>query len=181
MPSLGNDHVNLAQSVAASTVLNHRIRPSTTLTGKKVLTREDCRGLALSNSLEIEQARIEEISQQAVEYSNRTKLLPHLLLSGELGERDNEPFSYSEILGQEGAAPEPGSRGTGVNQFATGRERTTWRYVLESRWSPTDAALAYYLSKSSYNDKQKQHYLRVRIAQKLIGIVDSSFVRLLAL
>jgi outer membrane protein TolC len=149
--------------------------------GKQVLTLEECRALALKNSLEIQQARIETLTQQAIEYSNRTKLLPHLIFSTELSDRDNYAYSYSEILGQEGVIPEPGSTGTGVNQFSTGRERSTLRYILEARWSPTDAALAYYLTRSTRNEKLKQNYVRVRIAQKLIGVVDSSFFRLLSL
>jgi outer membrane protein TolC len=53
--------------------------------------------------------------------------------------------------------------------------------VLEGRWSPTDAALAYYVSKSSINDAIKAHYQKVRIAQKLIATVDGAYFRLLAL
>jgi outer membrane protein TolC len=95
-------------------------------------------------------------------------------------------YSFSEILGREGEQPNiPDDLltggGTGVNNYSTGRERSTWRYVLEGRWSPTDAALAYYLTRSSRNDKRKQHYIRTRIAQRLMGVVDSSFYRLLSL
>ena len=114
-------------------------------------------------------------------------MLPHVILSGELSERDNYNYSFSELLGQEGLQPDlpdallGGGAGTGVNNYSTGRERSTWRYVLETRWSPTDAALAYYLTRSSRNDKRKQHYIRIRIAQRLIGVVDSSFHRLLSL
>ena len=40
------------------------------------------------------------------------------------------------------------------------------RFVLEGRWSPTDAALAYYLTKSSSNDEEKAHYRKLRVAPK---------------
>ncbi len=180
-PFAGADTVALSQGVAVSTVVNSRLRPATTKTGKRPLTLPECRSIALGTSLEIQQARIETLTRQAIEESNRTKMLPKLILSAELSNRDNLAFSYSEVLGREGEIPDPGSTGTGVNQFSTGRERTTWRYVLETRWSPTDAALAYYLTKSSRNDKSKQHYIRVRIAQKLLEVVDSSYFRLLSL
>lgn len=180
-PFAGPDPVALSQGVAVSTLINSRVRPVTTLTGKRPLTLAECRQIALNSSLEIQQARIETLTQQAISESHRTKMMPRLIFSAELSNRDNLPYSYSEILGREGEIPDPGSPGTGVNQFSTGRERTTWRYVLETRWSPTDAALAYYLTRSSRNDKAKQHYIRVRIAQKLLEVVDASYARLLAL
>jgi hypothetical protein len=180
-PFSDTDHVLLTQAAAMETAAGTRLRPATAATGSRAVTLEDCRSLAVANSLEAQQAYIEQLAQQALEKSNRTKLIPHVLFSGELGSRDNEAFSYSEVLGQEGVTPQPGSTGSGVNQFSTGRERTTWRYSFESRGSPTDAALAYYLVKTSRNDKRKHHYVRVRIIQRLYGIVDSSFARLLCL
>ncbi|MFH1113756.1 MAG: TolC family protein [Pseudomonadota bacterium] len=180
-PFAGTDPVALSQGEAVAAVVNSRIRPATSVTGKRILTLPECRSIALATSLEIQQARIETLTQQAIEESNRTKMLPKLIFSAELSDRDNPPFSYSEVLGREGEIPDPGSPGSGVNQFSTGRERTTWRYVLETRWSPTDAALAYYLTKSSRNDKTKQHYVRIRTAQKLLEVVDSSYFRLLSL
>jgi outer membrane protein TolC len=183
-PFLGPDHVQLSKSYAVMTAMNHRVRPSTTITQRRPLTLADCRRLALVNTLELQQARIEEMTQKMIEYSNRTKLLPHVIFSGELSERDNYMYSFSELLGQEGVQPripQDIGAGTGVNNYSTGRERSTWRYVLETRWSPTDAALAYYLTRSSRNDKRKQHYIRIRIAQRLIGVVDSAFQRLLTL
>ena len=57
----------------------------------------------------------------------------------------------------------------------------TSRSVLEGRWGPTDAVLAFYMTKNSRNDAKKAHYLRERTGQKLIGAVDSSFYRLLSL
>lgn len=174
------DHVRFSQAVSAGAMEKYRIRPATTVTGKRWMSLEDCRAMALANSLDLQKARSEELAQAAMEYSNRTKLLPHFLFSSELSDRDNEAFSYSEVLGQMGVSPQPGTSGTGVNQFSTGRERPTWRYSLESRWTPTDAALAYYLTRSSRNDKRKQHYLRVRIAQRLMGVVEASYYRLLS-
>jgi outer membrane protein TolC len=188
IPTLENDHVRLSQAVAESTVANARLRPQSTITGKKVLVLEDCRALALGQSLEIQQTHIEEVTQKAVEYSNLTKMLPRAFLSTELGWRDNPQYSYSAVLGFPDNPPQytgnpanPWGTGQGVGSWSTGRLQNTWRYVLESRWTPTDAALAFYLAKSSRNDKQKHHYVRVRVAQRLLGVVDSSFFRLLSL
>lgn len=52
---------------------------------------------------------------------------------------------------------------------------------MELNWSPTDAALAYYLTKNSRNDNLRAHYKRVRVAQKLLGVVDAAFFGLLSL
>lgn len=180
-PFEGPDHVALGTSVALDNVMDKHIRPVTTVTGNRALTLQECRRLALGKNLEIQQSRFEQFTQQAIENSNKKKLLPHLFFDGELSDRDNPLYSYSEILGREGEQPVPGGFGTGVNQYSTGRERSTWRYAMELRWSPTDAALAYYLTRSSRNDKRKQHYITVRIAQRLLGVVDSSYHRLLSL
>lgn len=185
-PFIGPDHVQLSKSYAVMTAKNHRIRPATAMTGMQVLTLQDCRRISLANSLELQQGRLEEMTQKMIEYSNRTKLLPHIIFSGELSERDNYMYSFSEILGSEGIQIDQGTiatggGGAGVNNYSTGRERSTWRYIVEGRWSPTDAALAYYLTRSSRNDKRKQHYIRVRIAQRLLGVVDSAYYRLLSL
>ena len=156
------DHIQLTQVAAEDAVVNRRLKPASVATGKKVLSLQDCRSLALTNSIEIEQAYIDEFTQRALKKSNIGKMLPHLAFNGELSNRDNEAYSYSEVLGQEGSIPAPGSTATGVNRYSMGREQDTWRYSLEARWSPTDAALAYYLAGSSHNDKLKQHYIRVR-------------------
>ena len=180
-PFQETDHVSFSQGASTGAIKEYRIRPATTVTGKREMTLEDCKAMALANSLDIQKVRSEETAQAAMEYSNRTKVLPHFLFSAELSSRDNESYSYSEVRGQMGVTPQPGTTGSGVNQFSTGRERQTWRYTMESRWTPTDAALAYYLSRSSRNDKRKQHYLRVRVAQRLIGVVEASYYKLLSL
>jgi outer membrane protein, multidrug efflux system len=171
----------LALAESAMTLVNHRAKPASAVVGKRSLTLADCRSIALANNLDVQVARTDELTKRAVEWSNKTKLLPHFLASGELSQRDNPPYSYSDVLGQEGSTPNPGRGGTGVTNYSTAHERSTWRYSLELRWSPTDAALAYYLSKSSVNDRLKVHYQRVRIAQKLLAVVDGAFFRLLGL
>lgn len=154
--------------------------------GKKSLTLDECRDIALANNLEIQAVAADEITKRWIEYSSKTKLLPHLTFSGDLSERDNIPMSFSQVWGRPFVMPPPTAAenavgGEGVNKWSRGHERSTWRYVLETKWSPTDAALAYYVAKSSANDRIKSHFARVRAAQKLLSVVDSAFLRLLAL
>ena len=103
-----------------------------------------------------------------------------MTFSGDLNQRDNPLYSYADVLGQEGLVPATES-GTGVTNFSTGHERSTWRYFLETRWSPIDAALAYYVSKNRLNDRLKSHHQRVRVAQRMIATIDAAFFRLLSL
>lgn len=177
------DHIAFTRGTMAATVVDKRVRPATTVTGKRCLTLAECRALALKNNLDLHVARMEELSKAAITYSTKTKLLPHAIFSSELSERNNLGFSYSDPLGAEGSAPGAftGAGQAGVQTWSVGHERPTWRYVLELRWSPTDAALAYYLTKSHLNDHMKAHYERVRVAQKLIGVVDAAFYRMLTL
>ena len=75
------------------------------------------------------------------------------------------------FLGQEGVSPNPLRKAgdltnTGVTNYSTGHHRNTERYVLEMRWGPTDAALAYYLTKNSENDTQKSRNVRARTGSK---------------
>jgi len=161
-------------------LLNNRAKPASVALGKKHLSLEDCRSLALANNLDLQVARLDEFTKNALVYSNKTKMLPHFAFSGDLSDRDNPPYSYSDVLGQEGRTPEPSQGGTGVTNFSTSHERSTWRYILETRWSPTDVALAYYVTRSTCNDRLKSYYQRVRVAQKLIGVVDAAYFRLLS-
>jgi outer membrane protein TolC len=175
------DNEQFTNTNSANVLINNRAKPATVALGKRQLPLEDCRRLALANNLDLQVARLDEFTKRAVAYSNETKLLPHFMFSGDLSDRDNPPYSYSDVLGQEGRTPSPSEAGTGVTNFSTGHERSTWRYVLETRWSPTDAGLAYYLTKSSKNERLKSHYQRMRVAQKLIGLVDAAYFRLLCL
>jgi outer membrane protein TolC len=140
--------------------------------------------MALRNNLELQAARTQELTKSAISFSNKTRMLPHFLFSGDLSNRDNIPYSYSDIGGLQGRQPAfraPSESLGSINNWAVGHERSTWRYVLETRWSPTDAALAYYLSRNGVNDQLKAHYQKVRVAQKLVGVVDGAFFRVLGL
>ena len=175
----GNE-ANISIMKSAAALADTRIRPATTVTAKKELTLGDCRVLALANNLDLRTAQFQELAKRSIEYSSKTKLLPNFLVSTELAERDNIIYSYSDQGGNQGTAP--GFGGTGqVSQWAVGHERSTFRLLMETNWSPTDAALAFYLSRSSINERLRSHYQRVRVAQKVLGVVESSFFRLLSL
>ncbi len=168
-------------ATAQDYILQYRKKPVSAETGRTLLTIEDCRNLALSNNLDLQVEIIDEAVKNAVKQSQRVKALPHLILSGELSERDNQRWAYSEVLGQEGITASPGERGTGVTNFSNSHQRNTWRYSMETRWSPTEAALAYYLFDSSSNDRLKAHFQTMRVGQRLVGGVEAAFYRLLGL
>jgi outer membrane protein TolC len=181
-PFAGIDHQHFSRTKSAAALENYRVKPADAIAGKKSVTLEDCRKIALANSLSLAAARMEELSKRAIAYSNKTRMLPHFLVAGELSHRDNLAFSYSDVLGQEGRPPSFETLDNpGVRNFSTSHERSTWRYMIEAHWSPTDAALAYYLSQSNKNDRLKAHYQRIRAAQKLISTVDAAYFRLLSL
>ncbi|MGO9117433.1 MAG: TolC family protein [Desulfomonilaceae bacterium] len=181
MNSFGpGDHVQFTAINTAKLLSTSRARPPIKAQGKRCLTLEDCRAIALANNLDLQAARVDEFAREAIKDTALTKALPHLIFSGDLNQRDNPLYSYADVLGQEGLVPTPES-GTGVTNFSTGRERSTWRYFLETRWSPIDAALAYYVSKNRVNDRLKSHHQRVRVAQRMIATIDAAFFRLLSL
>lgn len=179
-PFYPEEHVSITRAVAGGAVMEHRVKPANIALGRTDLSLQDCRNFALTNNLDIQVAGFEQMTKRALEFSNRSKLLPHLSISGELSERNNHHYIYSDSWGAEGREPVKGG-GPAVNNWSMGTERNTFRGITELSWSPTDAALAYYLSKSSTNDRLKAHYQRVRVAQKLLGVVDAAYFRLLSL
>lgn len=180
-PFRSEDHVRFTAVNAPKMLAASKNRPMPLAVGKACMTLEDCRATALTNNLELQIARVDELTKEAVKNSNIARGLPHFTFSSELSQRDNPPYSYSDILGQEGLVPNPSDAGTGVNNYSTSRERTTWRYVLETRWSSMDAVLAYYVSKNAANNRIRAHYQKIRVAQKLISVVDGAYFRLLSL
>ena len=174
------DDASFTLSKNAKTMVNSRGIPAGAALGKTDLTIEDCRVMALRNNLELQASRTQEITKRAISFSNKTRILPHFLFSADLSNRDNIPYSYSDIGAEQGKTPTFGGTGSVAN-WSVGHERSTWRYTLETRWSPTDAALAYYLSRNGVNDQLKAHYQKTRVAQKLIGVVDAAFFRVLGL
>lgn len=174
------DPYEFSKANAVMALEQYRSAPPQEVIGNKSLTIDECREIALANNLEIQAAAADEITKRWIESSSKTKLLPHFSFSGDLSDRDNIQYSFSQVMGTPFQMPS-NTPGEGVNKWSRGHERSTWRYVVETKWSPTDAALAYYVAKSSANDRIKSHFSRVRAAQKLISVVDSAFLRLLAL
>jgi outer membrane protein TolC len=173
------DHVALSRKKAADNLAAYRITPSRQVTGKPSLSLEDCRRLALTRNLDLQAARVDELTKAALRQSGEKKILPHLVFNAELSERDNYRYSFSDVLGREGLTPEPAALGTGVTNYSVGHERSSWRYSMELNWSPNDAALAYFLALNGGNDRLSSHYQKVRVAQKLVGTVEAAFFRLL--
>jgi len=108
------DAEQFTKANSALVLTNNRAKPASVALGKKHLSLEDCRSLALANNLDLQVARLDEFTKNALIYSNKTKMLPHFAFSGDLSDRDNPPYSYSDVLGQEGRTPEPSQGGTGV-------------------------------------------------------------------
>lgn len=195
------DYKDVARSVAAPTLVESRVRPSTTISGKRSLTLDDCKNIALRNNLEIQSSIQDQITKREQRESQRTQILPHLSFNSELSERDNYRWAYGELLGSEGIGPStlvqfqqhtaqltPAQRriiselGFDPSQpyfWATGHERSTWRYSLELRWSPNDAATAYFKTRTKSNQYMAAHWERIRIAQQLLGRLEGAFFRAL--
>lgn len=140
---------------------------------------EQCRQIALSNNLDLLSSKLSELSHKYLSRAHFVEIAPRLLFEGQYDVKDNEVYSYSDVLGFEGQGPDSGP-GDGVTHYSTAQERNRWRHLLEIRWSPTDAALSYYLSRSAKNDQLRAHYERVRLTQKLMETIDSSFHRILS-
>jgi len=175
------DPIRLTNISTQSYLHQYRSKPAFAAAGKTGLSLEDCRRIALQTNLSLQVERWEEISRRALRGGAHTKVLPHLIFSGDLSGRDNQQYSFSDVMGREGLTPVPGGAGAGVTNFSTGHERTTWRYSVETKWSPNEAALAYYLYNNNCNERSKAHFQRVRIGQRLVGTVDSAYHSLVGL
>ncbi len=183
-PFSSGDYRGLAQAKADRVLMESRIRPATTVTGKRELTLADCRRLALLNNGDIRISRWEERTREAAADISKTGLLPHLILTGEAYEGDIQRFTYSDVYARQGLVAEPlppGPFAAGVNQFSSGRERNQWRYQLELNWSPNEAALSYFQARNAKNDGLAAHYQRVGKIQEVFGVIDAAYFRLLAL
>lgn len=168
----------LTQRAVAKSVREARTAPSSALT-TSTLSLDTARELAIQRSIALEQVFLESQSKARIGDSYNLQEFPRFIGSGELSKRDDFAFSFSDILGRR-STPGTGG-GTGVDQFSRARDLGTWRFALESRWSPTDSLLAHYLMKNARNDAVKERLLRVRIAQKLVSAVEAAYWRLAAL
>ncbi len=181
------NHVAVARCIASTALAeNFERSQAAAVSGRMFLTLDQCRTMAIRNNLGVQVARQEEITNKQRRYKQQAGLLPNVTVRGELSERDNEMFGYSELLGDEGIQVEQVTRDALRTQvvgiipylWAIGRDRFVWRYSAEIKWSPTRAAVAYYSTKSAYNDRIAAHYDRVRKVQEVLGKVDGAYWRL---
>ena len=112
------DDASFTLSKNAKTMISSRGMPVAAGLGKTDLTIEDCRAMALRNNLELQASRTQEITKRAISFSNKTRILPHFLFSADLSNRDNIPYSYSDIGAEQGKTPSFGGSGS-VSQLGS--------------------------------------------------------------
>jgi outer membrane protein TolC len=172
-PFASVDHVQLTQYKASCSVIDTRVKPATAVTGKQVLTLDDCRAMALAHNPDIQIATMEELSKASAAKGFQKKLLPHMVLSTDMGSTEAPRWHYGQPSVWNGTA------GTSTGAFELLRGKDLRRYTAELNWSPNEAAQSFFLSRNACNDAKAAHYERVRRAQELIGCVDAAYYRLL--
>jgi outer membrane protein TolC len=182
-PFMPTNHEELAKLKAEAGFAVHRTAPARAIVGDKPLTLVDCRALALTRNPDIRLARLEELARESAKDGQLKRILPHLVLTAELSERDNYRWGYSEVIEKQGITPHISAdeAGFGVNRWSAGQERTAFRNSLELNWSPNEAAESYYGAKTGRMERLTAHYRKVRKAQQVIGQVDGAYFRLLGL
>jgi outer membrane protein, multidrug efflux system len=173
--------LQLTMASTACYAQQYRSKSATDVTGKRSFSVQDCRDITLARNLDLQVKRWEELANEDLKESARAGMLPHLVVAGEVGRRNNLPYQYADVIGQEGLKPAPGSTSTAVTNYHTYDQRNTWRQTLEAWWSPTDAALNYILYNNTCNKQWNSHFQRVRSAQKLVGSVEAAYYRLVGL
>ncbi len=76
-PQIG--HEGLTRAVGTITLQTHRFTPARDVAGKSALNLQDCRSLALQDNLSLVVARLEEFTKKAIETTEASKMLPHVL------------------------------------------------------------------------------------------------------
>jgi len=167
-PLVKQDHAAFTQ-VAAMTALNRNLSSTGVqnvgAASERRLTIENCRRIGLANNLSMQTSKLDELAKTDLSLGEWAKMFPHAIMSAKFDEGDN--ILYSDIEGD--------------SYWAGFYERSAWRFFLEARWSPTDAALAYYLAKNGENRILESRYETTRVAQKIIEAVEVAFFRLLSI
>lgn len=162
------DHITFTKTTAMAAMKKDfprdRFHEGKKLHGKG-LTVEECRQIALTNNLNFQTAKLDELIKASLSHGEWARMLPHAIVSAKFDEGDN--IVYSDLMGD--------------SYWANYYERSAWHFFLEGRWSPTDAALAYYSAKNADNRIVQSHYETVRVSQKIVESVEVSFFRLLSL
>ena len=131
----------------------------------EAFTLKQCREMALANNLSLHIARLEQINRTHLSWAEWSKMLPHVILAAKFDQGDN--ILYGDLLGD--------------SYWSEFYARSSWHLFLETRWSPTDVALAYYTARNAGNRLLQSFYDRVRLSQKIIETVEVSFFRLLTI
>jgi outer membrane protein TolC len=169
------DHIQLTQEKAGTSVVDTRVKPATAVTGNRQLTVNDCKALAIANCPELQVDNLELLSKGYAAKSFRKRMLPHLVLSSELGQTEAPRWYYGEpnLWGSTSTIA------SGAYDLLRGKELR--RYTAEVSWSPNDATQAYFLYDNTRKDQLITHYDKVRKTQQLLSIVEAAFFRLLSL
>ena len=131
---------------------------------KPVYTLDQCRNMAIANNPELQVKVWKELVERAVSAGAKVSLLPSATFSGQVSNTGNHAYGNQDD----------------AQEWFFGLEDADWAYFFEMRWSPTDALLNYYLTKNACNDAQKARLQRIRMTQKLLGLVESTYFRLLS-
>lgn len=132
---------------------------------QSALTLEQCREMALANNLSLHIAKLEQINRRHLSFADWSRMLPHVILAAKFDQGDN--ILYSDLPGD--------------SYWSEFYARSSWHLFLETRWSPTDVALAYYTARNAGNRILQSFYDRIRLSQKIIETVEASFFRLLTI
>lgn len=132
---------------------------------RKLYTLDECRSIALRNNSDLQVELWEEMARGEIKNANLWRTLPHPIISADFGSKGHQMWPYN----------------AGADGWQDVYNAGTWRYFLELRWSPNDAVLGYLVSKTDCNEATKSRYMRIRMAQKILGSLESAFFRLLSL
>lgn len=174
-PFASVDHVQVTQQKASSSVVDTRVKPATAMTGKRELTVDDCKALAMANCPELQVDCLDGLAKEFAARSFKKRLLPHVVFTAELGQTQAPRWYYGEphLWGSTSTIA------TGAYDLLRGKDLR--RYTAEVNWSPNDAAQAFFLYDNTRKDQYITHYDKVRKAQQLASIVEAAFFRLLSL
>jgi outer membrane protein len=132
---------------------------------RKLYTLDECRNIALRTNSDIQVELWEEMARGEIKNANLIRTLPHPVISADFGSKVRQAWPYD--IAQDGW----------YDVYKLG----AWRYFAELRWSPNDAVLGFLVSKTDCNEATKSRYMRVRMAQKILGSLEPAFFRLLSL
>ncbi len=127
------------------------------------LNLKQCIEMALAKNLSLQMAELERINRTHLSLADWSKMLPHAILAAKFDQGDN--IIYSDLYVD--------------SYWSEFYARSSWRLFLETRWSPTDVAIAYYTARNADNRVLLSFYEKVRLTQKIVETVEVSFFRLL--